>query len=74
MSIGSIGGSPAAVSALVSPAGQTSAGNALAALASVSPGSADAGLIASVDVASSGVSAALQSLGSALGSIINITA
>jgi hypothetical protein len=67
MSISSIGG----VGTLVSAPGAAVAGNTLA---SVAAGSADSALIENVDAASSGVSAALQSLSGALGSIIDVSA
>jgi hypothetical protein len=43
-------------------------------LTSVAPGSSNSALLDNVEHASSGVSAAIQSVGSALGSIINTSA
>jgi hypothetical protein len=50
------------------------AGNSRTALTSVAPGSSNSALLDNVEHASSGVSAAIQSVGSALGSIINTSA
>ncbi len=68
MSISSIGGSPAAIT-LASAPSASSAATTLAALSGV-----DGAVLANVDAASSGVSAALQDLSSALGSVIDTTA
>ena len=71
MSISSIGGSSAAAySGGITSPGAASAGGATG----VAGGSPDAALIANLAADSSGVSAAIQSLSSALGSIINTTA
>lgn len=66
MSIGSMSGVQAATLALISPF--------VSASASGSGGSGDIGLIANVEAAAGGVSAALQSISSALGSVIDVTA
>ena len=66
MSIGSISGVQAAALALLTPSGSASVGT--------SGSSGDIGLIANVEAASSGVSAAIQSISSALGSVIDVTA
>ncbi len=68
MSISSISGSGAPALAPL-PAGTT-----MAVVTSVEPGSSDSALVNNVQAAASGVSAAIQSVGSALGSIINTTA
>jgi hypothetical protein len=75
MSISSISaGQGAALAALISAPGSAAAGNSAAALTSLAAGSGDGGLIANVEAASSGVSAALQDLSSTLGSVIDTTA
>jgi hypothetical protein len=75
MSISGItGGSVAALSGMLTAPGAAAAGNAAAGSAGVAGGSGDGALIANLAADSSGVSAAIQSLSSALGSIINTTA
>jgi hypothetical protein len=49
-------------------------GNSQSGLTSVAPGASNSALLDNVEHASSGVSAAIQSVDSALGSIINTTA
>jgi hypothetical protein len=72
MSISSISGSSAAsYSSPVTSPGAASVGSAVAGVAG---GSGEAALIANLGADSSGVSAAIQSLSSALGSIINTMA
>jgi len=46
----------------------------MAVVTSVEPGSSDSALVNNVQAAASGVSAAIQSVGSALGNVINTTA
>jgi hypothetical protein len=72
MSISSIsGGSAALYSSPVTSPGAASVGSAAAGAAGAS---SDAALVANLGADSSGVSAAIQSLSSALGSIINTVA
>ncbi len=74
MSISSISaGQGAAIAALISAPGGAPAGTTAPAL-SLAAASGESGLIANVEAASGGVSAALQALSSTLGSIIDTTA